>query len=199
MKNTKYIIAGLFMIMSLSGKSQMVDFYSSINYSISVPMGQTADHVSNTSFRGVSFEFGRFLTNDLSVGFLISWTVFNEEFPKDTYEFDNNFRLTGKKYNYINAFPLMAAGRYHFMPGSVFRPYAGAGIGAYIINKTTEMGVYSDENKNWHFGIYPEAGFLIEMTNEVFFNLGARYNHAFKAGGDSHSWLGIQAGVTFIY
>ena len=198
MKKAIYIIAGLFLIMGLNAKSQVVDFYSTINYSISVPLGETADFISNTSFRGVSFEFGRFINDDLSVGFLISWAVFNESFPEDTYEFEN-LRLTGKKYHYINAFPLMAAGRYYFMPGSAFRPYAGAGIGAYIINKSTDMGLYRDQNKNWHFGIYPEGGILIQMGNEAFFNLGARYNHAFKSGGDSHSWLGLQAGVTFIY
>ena len=128
MKKAKYIIAGLFIIVGLNAKSQVVDFYSTINYSISVPLGETADFVSNTSFRGVSFEFGRFINDDLSVGFLISWAVFNESLPKDTYELENNLRLTGKKYNYINAFPLMAAGRYHFMPGAAFRPYAGVRI-----------------------------------------------------------------------
>ncbi len=198
MKKIKYIIAGVCLMLALNVSSQMVDFYGSMNYGISVPMGQTADYISNTSFRGISFEFGRFLTDDISLGFLISWIAFNESFPSETYEFDN-IRLTGKRYNYINAFPLMVAGRYYFMPGAIFRPYAGAGTGAYIINKTTDMGLYRDQNKNWHFGIYPEAGFIIEMGREAFFNLGVRYNHAFKAGGDSHSWLGIQAGVSFIY
>ena len=93
----------------------------------------------------------------------------------------------------------MASGRYYFMRGAILRPYAGAGAGAYIINKTTDMGLYRRQNKNWHFGLYPEAGILVQMGREAYFNLGARYNHAFKADGESHSWLGIQAGVCFVY
>ncbi|MCK4751718.1 MAG: hypothetical protein KAT15_31900, partial [Bacteroidales bacterium] len=115
-----------------------------------------------------------------------------------TYELDN-LRLYGKRYNYINAFPLMAAGRYYLRPGAALRPYVGAGLGAYIINKTTDFGLYREQNKNWHFGIYPEAGFIVQMGQEAFFNVAARYNYAFKSAGESHSWLGIQTGVTFIY
>jgi len=198
MKNLRYILAGLIMIMAINANSQMVDYYSSVNYSIGIPMGSTGDYISNPSFRGFSFEFGRFMTDDLSVGFLVSWQVFNESFEKQTYTFDN-LMLTGKRYNYINAFPLMAAGRYHFLPGAVARPYAGAGMGAYIINKTTDFGLYRDQNKNWHFGLYPEVGVLVQMGQEAFFNLNARLNQAFKSGGDSHTWIGIQAGVSFIY
>lgn len=185
-------------MLALNANSQILDFYSSMNYGISVPMGETADYIKNTSFRGFSFEFGRFMTDDISIGFLFAWNVFYEDFPRATYEFEN-LRMTGKKYHYINVFPLMATGRYYFMRGAIFRPYAGAGTGAYIINKATDMGLYRDQNKNWHFGIYPEAGFIVEMGREAFFNVGARYNHAFKSGGDSHSWLSIQTGVTFIY
>jgi opacity protein-like surface antigen len=198
MKTLKYILPLFGLMAAMNANSQMVDYYSSVNYSISVPLGPTADYISETSFRGFSFEFGRFLNDDLSIGFLFQWNVFYEGFPEKTYEFEN-LRLTGKRYNYVNAFPLMAAGRYYFMPGSAFRPYGGLGMGAYIINKTTDMGLFRDTNKNWHFGLAPEAGFLLEMGREAFFNLGARYNYAFKSGGDSHSWLGFQAGVTFIY
>ncbi|MCK4746806.1 MAG: hypothetical protein KAT15_07225, partial [Bacteroidales bacterium] len=111
MKELKYILVGLSLMLVLNANSQVVDYYSSVSYAISVPLGETADYISNTRFRGFSFEFGRFMTEDISIGFLFAWNVFNEEFPRDTYEFDN-LRLTGQKYHYINAFPLMASGRY---------------------------------------------------------------------------------------
>ncbi len=198
MKNIKYILAGLLMMLALDANSQMVDYYSSVNYSMGIPLGSTADYISNPSFRGFSFEFGRFLSDDLSIGFMVAWNVFNESFDTDTYELEN-IRLTGKRYNYINAFPIMASGRYHLRPGAALRPYVGAGMGAYIINKKTDFGLYSEENKNWHFGLYPELGFIAQMSNELFFNIGAKLNQAFKSGGDSHTWISIQAGVSFIY
>jgi len=199
MKNIKYILAGFILMMAIGANAQMVEYYSSVNYSMGISMGSTADYISKPSFRGFSFEFGRFVNDDLSVGFLVSWQVFNESFDRQTYELENNLLLNGKRYNYINAFPLMAAGRYYLMPGGAVRPYVGAGIGAYIINKTTDFGLYRDQNKNWHFGLYPEVGLTAQMGTETFFNLGAKLNQAFKSGGDSHTWITIQAGVTFMY
>ncbi len=198
MKNIRYIVLGLSLMVALNGAAQLVDYYSTVNYGISVPMGDTRDFISNTSFRGFSFEFGRFFTGEISVGFLFAWSVLNESFPRDTYEFED-LTLTGNLYRYINAFPLMAVGRYYFSPDSKFRPYLGLASGAYVINKVSDFGVHRFENKNWHFGLAPEAGLIIGISAEAYFNLGARYNHAFKSGGDTHSWLGIQAGVTFIY
>jgi opacity protein-like surface antigen len=198
MKKLKYILAGLSMMLALNTNAQILDLYSSLNYGISVPTGETADYIGNTSFRGFSFEFGRFMNDDVTLGLLLSWNVFYEEFDRDTYEFDQ-VTITGKKFHYINAYPLMVTGRYYFLRGGIFRPYLGAGTGAYIINRTTDMGLYRNQNKNWHIGICPEAGAILELGREAHFNLGLRYNHAFKAGGDSHSWLGISTGVTFIY
>jgi outer membrane protein W len=163
-------------------------------------VGVTRDFISNSSFRGFSFEFGRFFTKEISVGFLFAWSVFHESFPRDTYEFED-LTMTGNLYRYINAFPLMSVGRYYFSPGpdSKFRPYLGLASGAYVINKVSDFGVHRYEYKNWHFGLAPEAGLIIRLGAEAFFNLGARYNHAFKSVGDTHSWIGIQAGVSFIY
>ncbi len=198
MKNLRYIVLGLSLMVALNGTAQIVDYYSTVDYSIAVPMGDTKDFISNTSFRGFSFEFGRFFNEEISLGFLFAWSVFNESFPRDTYELED-LTLTGNLYRYINAFPLMAMGRYNFSPDSRFRPYVGLASGAYVINKVSDFGVHRFENKNWHFGLAPEAGLIIGFGEEAFFNLGARYNYAFKSGGDTHSWLGIQTGVTFIY
>ncbi len=198
MKNIRYIVLGLSLMIALNGNGQEVDYYSTVNYGISVPLGDTRDFIANTSFRGFSFEFGRFLTEEISIGFGFAWSVFNESFPRDTYELED-LTLTGNLYRYINAFPLMAIGRYYFNPDSQVRPYVGLASGAYVIAKVSDFGVHRFENKNWHFGVAPEAGVIIGIGTEAFVNLGARYNHAFKSGGDTHSWLSIQAGVTFIY
>ena len=198
MKNIRYIVLGISLITVLNGAAQVVDYYSTVNYGISVPLGDTKDFISNTSFRGYSFEFGRFFTEEISVGFMIAWSVFNESFPRDTYELED-LTMTGNLYRYINAFPLMAMGRYYFSPDSKFKPYLGLASGAYVINKVSDFGVHRYENKNWHFGLAPEAGLILGIGAEAYFNLGARYNHAFKSGGDTHSWLSAQAGVTFIY
>ena len=198
MKNIKYLILGSCMILSPIATAQVVDYYSTVNYAVSIPFGDTRDFISNTSFRGFSFEFGRFFTEEISLGFMFAWSVFHESFPRDTYEFED-LTLTGNLYRYINAFPLVAVGRYTFYPESRLRPYLGLASGAYVINKVTDLGVHRFEHKNWHFGLAPEAGLIIGIGAEAHVNVAARYQHAFESGGDSHSWLSLQAGISFIY
>ena len=198
MKNIKYIALAISLITVLKSSAQVVDYYSTVNYAVGIPLGDTREFISNTSFRGFNFEFGRFFTEEISVGFLFAWSVFNESFPRDTYELED-ITLTGTLYRYINAFPLMAVGRYHFNPESKFRPYLGLASGAYVINKVSDFGVHRFENKNWHFGLAPDVGLIYELSQEAFLNLGSRYNYAFKSGGDTHSWVSVHAGVSFIY
>ena len=110
MKHIKYILLGLSLVVALNGTAQVVDYYSTVNYGVAVPLADTRDFISNPSIRGFSFEFGRFFTEEMSVGFLFAWSVFNESFPRGTFVFDD-LTLTGKLYRYINAFPIMALGR----------------------------------------------------------------------------------------
>ena len=198
MQRIRYIVLGISLMVAFNGTAQVVDYYSTVNYGLSIPAGETGNFISNMSFRGFSVEFGRFLTEEISIGFLFAWSVFHENFPRNTYDLED-LTITGNLYRYINAFPLMAIGRYYFSPDSQFRPYVGLASGAYVINKVSDIGVHRFEDKNWHFGLAPETGLIIGMGEEAFLNMGARYNHAFKSGSDSHSWLSVQAGVTFIY
>jgi hypothetical protein len=198
MRKIKYIFLVISLLTALKSPAQVVDYYSTVNYALGIPLGDTREFTANTSFRGFNFEFGRFFTEEISVGFLFAWSVFNESFPRDTYELED-ITLTGNLYRYINAFPLLAVGRYHFNTESKFRPYLGLASGAYVINKVSDFGVHRFENKNWHFGLAPDAGLIFELGQEAFINFGGQYNYAFKSGGDKHAWISIHTGVTFIY
>jgi outer membrane protein W len=198
MKNISKIILGMSLIVTLNGNAQVVDYYSTVNYAFGLPLGETRDFISNASFRGFSFEFGRFFTGELSFGFLFAWNVFHESLPRDTYELED-MTFTGNLYRYINAFPLLAVARYHFSPDSRFRPYLGLASGAYVVNKVSDFGLHRFEHKNWHFGLAPEAGLIIGIGDEAHVNLGVRYHHAFPSGGEVHSWLSAQTGITFVY
>ena len=95
MKTLKFILAGILVMLAIDSNAQIMDYYSSVNYTMGIPLGSTSDYIGQASFRGASFEFGRFMNDDLSVGFLLSWSVFYEGFDTDTYTFDNLI-LTGK-------------------------------------------------------------------------------------------------------
>ncbi len=170
-----------------------------IAYSTAAPLGSTGDYISNYSWRGMSIEGRYFIQTNMSLGFYTAWNVFNQSLTDHEQDFGNGF-LYGKQYRYINAYPILMVGHYHFLPNSAVRPYLGAGIGTYSMNRRTEMGLYYSETKSWHFGVQPEAGLWFDVAPYVNLMIAAKYNYAVKTNkSDAYSFLNINIGMTFVY
>ena len=83
-------------------------------WDISFPMSDTKTFIgdSSTSLRGFTFEYRRFVREQVSVGLYFGWHVFDGEavstvdLDSENMGYDGN--LTGKHWNYINSFPIMA-------------------------------------------------------------------------------------------
>ena len=170
-----------------------------IAYSTAAPLGKTGDYIGNYSWRGMSVEGRYFIQTNLSLGFYTAWNVFNETLSDHEQNFENGV-LYGKQYRYINAYPILMMGHYHFLPNSAVRPYLGAGLGVYSMNRRTEMGLYYSETKSWHFGVQPEAGLWFDVAPYVNLMIAAKYNYAVKTNkSDAYSFLNINIGMTFVY
>ena len=195
MKKIKLLIAISALLVSLNSFGQ--EFYTNITYDMSLPVGSTADFISKTSFRGVSFNLGRFITNEIAIDLRYSWNTFYEDKDFETYTNDDGSgSITGKQYRYINAFPLTAGARYVMSPSSIFSPYFAAGLGAYKIRERVDMGIYTSEDRYWHFGFFPEIGLYYDFAYSVGLNVYARYDYAVKTK-DSGSYSYIAFGVGF--
>ena len=194
----KYLISVTAILLSLNGFGQ--EFFTNLTYNMSVPLGSTKDFVGKTSFRGFSFELGRYITDEIAVDIRFSWHVFYEAYPFGEYDLsDGTSTIYGKPFKYINSFPMTVGIKYIFSSGGDFLPYAGAGLGAYKINERTDMGIYYVENKQWHFGIYPEVGMFYQFSYSLGLNVFARYEYAFKAGDTtSHSYINFGIGLHFL-
>ena len=197
MKKIKLLIATVALLISANGFGQF--WYSTLTYDVSVPLGNTADYVSETSFRGASFRVGRYLTDNLATDMRFSWATFYEARGNETYSIDDGTAdITGKQFRYINAFPWTVGLTYFLNSSSDFQFYFSGGIGAYKINERTDMGIYYVEDKVWHFGMYPEIGFNYDVSYSMALNLFARYEYALAAKNTtSHSWLAIGIGLHF--
>ena len=167
---------------------------------MSVPLGNTSDFISKTSFRGMTLRVGRFVTDDLAVDVRFSWNTFYEAKDFETYTSeDGTSSVTGKQFKYINSFPLTAGARYVLNSSSDFSPYFAGGLGAYKINERVDMGIYYNEDKIWHFGFYPEIGFIYDFSYSVGLNVYARYDYALKTkDATSHSFLVFGIGLHFM-
>ncbi len=197
------IQTGIFiLLLTISGfYGQMVSGQNHIqlSYDYSFPTGETADYMGVSSFRGGSFEFGHHLTDRMSVGLKVGLHTFYEELEKDTYT-DGNVTIYGKQFRYMNSFPALAIFQYNLM-GEESRviPYGKLGIGAYYFQKRTDLGLYTFTNKyQWSFGLQPEAGVLIPLTENIRINFNSRYNYIFENKEiGTQGYVSISLGIMF--
>jgi outer membrane protein W len=197
MKMIKSGMSLLALLFSLQAWSQQ--FSTSILYNISVPVSNTADYLSTTSFRGVTISPRVFLSERFSVGVSAGWQVFYEKRAPEAYV-DDNLTLYGTQFRYINAFPLYLSPQFHLPVVAGFKPYAGLGIGTTYVNQTTNMGLYAFQSRDWLPGVYPEVGFTFPFRNDWHLTLSGKYNHMF--GGrelPTQAYWGINAGFTHFF
>ena len=57
-----------------------------------------------------------------------------------------------------------------------FRPFIGAGLGPYFINRSLDFGVYSITEYTTQFGFYPELGFSYWVNSGFALSLNGKYN-----------------------
>ena len=171
-----------------------------VSYNIGLPVGGTADYISQPSFRGFGLEGRGFIKDNLSYGGSFNWAVFYEEVGPDEWQREGeDGTVYGKQYRYINSFPLMATMHYYFGEWDATRFYAGGGIGANIINQRTDVGIYVVKDEKWRFGLAPEIGVLIPFNFSSSINLSLQYQYAVKAGdSDAVSYLNFKIGFAFM-
>ena len=198
MKKINIIITVSALLISLNSYGQF--FYTNVTYNMSVPVGNAADFISKTSFRGLTFNLGRFVTDELAMDLRFSWNTFYEARDIETYVSDDGAEaITGTQFRYINTFPLTAGVRYVMNSSSSFSPYFAAGLGAYKLNERTDMGIYYDESKIWHFGFYPEIGLYYDINYNAALNVYARYDYALKTkDASAHSYIAFGIGFHFM-
>jgi hypothetical protein len=193
MKYILTLIITVFISVSSFGQS----IYTA-NYTMSFGVGETAEYINSASFRGVTFEGRGFLSDQFSLGGLFSWSTFYEELAGASFT-ENSMTVTGTQYRYINAFPILFQGHY-YLGDDEYEPrvYLGGGFGAYKINQRFNIGVWSLEERNWHFGLSPEVGLLLPVSMDTQFNISFRYHYVFKAKDTiDHSWFGLSLGLAW--
>jgi len=192
----KYIIIlSAAIMLSVTGYSQSL---YSLNYNVSFSSGETAKFIQNTSFRGFTFEGRGFISEQVSIGGLFNWSTFYEKLAGAEYT-RGTATVTGNQYRYINAFPMLFQAHYYLQDDEYEpRVYMGGGVGPYIINQRVNIGVWTANEDNWHFGISPEVGLLFPVSMTTSFNLSVRYHYVFKAKNTvDHSWFGLTAGFAW--
>ena len=194
MKKTSIVF--IFLAVPFISMAQLSLF--NLNYSMSVPLGETSDYIGNTSFRGASFEGRAFLNDNISVGGYIGWNVFDETKHNADYS-GQGVDVHGTQFRFLNLLPIQVIGHYYL--GGDFEkitPYVGLGAGTTHSLQRVEIGLVAFENNNWHLSFSPEVGVYIPINYNVGFNVSARYDYAVKSNDYTYSNLTFNIGFSFL-
>jgi len=193
MKYITTIIIALLITASANSQSLFM-----MNYSMGFSTGETSDYIGSPSFRGFNIDGRYFINDQFSLGGAFTWQTFYEKLAGASYTNDN-LTITGTQYRYLNAYPILFNAHY-YLGYNIMKPrvYMGAGVGPYVMNQRTNVGIFSIENNYWHFGISPEIGLLYPFNENTKLNIGVKYHYVFKAKKTiDYSWFGLNIGFAW--
>lgn len=171
--------------------------FTSLQYTVGVPLGNLADHTSNISGRGITFDFRTEIEPSLSIGINLGYSTFYEREEYDSYS-QGTATLTGIQYRYNNMFPMMLNAHYTIGTGAIM-PYVGLGAGTIFNLRDTKMGLFSVKENTWHFLLSPELGFVMDLSAEIGIKINAIYDNAFKTRDmDGFGNLRLNIGLVFL-
>lgn len=178
-------------------QAQRSDFI--ISYPIGFPMSNLKDYTTQTSFRGINFEFNRRIKPYLDAGIETGWNVFYQREEFKVYN-DGTQSISGVQYRYTNAVPILAGVKYYKENSSIAEPYIGLGIGTLYVDRSTDFGLYRFSTDAWQFCIRPELGVILHAKHDPSIGalIGVKYYSAFNSNDlDGQSYLTLNVGIVF--
>ena len=194
----------LILIITASVSAQSL---GSLTYNMSIPTDKLGDYIDKTSFKGFGLEGRWFSNKNISFGLSFAWTVFDQRVgdPIQIVQDGVSGTVSGTQVRVVNSLPILATA--HFYTGKrrdQFRLYFGAGVGTYYIMQRLEIGLVAFESNNWHLGVAPEVGVLLNFSREFTMIVNTKYNYAFSAGtslggGDDNTYAYWGINVGFVW
>ena len=135
---------------ALPGRAQLIQ---------TVPLGSAfADKASGW---GMNFEGGYFVTPEITVGAFISYQTNIESIGRQTLQLGSGAAMTTAQKHTLFELPFGVVGRYNFLKGSVFQPYAGLRIGADYAEMSSYYYTIQQYQDTWGVYLSPEIGVSI--------------------------------------
>lgn len=165
-----------------------------LNWEPGTPVG--SNFVSQFSWRGGSFGYSRFISDNTTVGVEMNWNSYYEYKPSQTYT-QGTIAVTTDFYKYLYSLPLTIRAAHYFKTSfNKMMPYIGLGIGTAYGEQKLFYNIYESGTNNWGFCVIPEIGTNIRLSDNQqapLINLGVRYKYS------TNSWkdVGLSGVSTF--
>lgn len=151
-----------------------------LNYEVSSPLGSFSDRfVSDTSWRGLSFESRSMIHPAVSAGFGFAFNRFEQTYSNVSVATASGGVLSGPVYRYADQFALKALVHGYLLEGPL-RPYLGLGIGGVWSYSHSQSADLASPDNGFDFILSPEAGLIFAMARggaSAGLNLAVRYNY----------------------
>jgi hypothetical protein len=157
--------------------------------------------IHNTSLLGFGLDVRKFVSSTVSVGASLGHQVFYWK-TGESLSLENGF-FGSTPYRYLNTLPLMLNSHYYLNLSNGFKSYLGLNIGGYYAWQRAEMGIVVKEDRQWRWGLAPEAGILLPV-GAMHMNMGTKLNYLGLPGestlGDPRKQLFISffIGLSFV-
>ena len=150
------------------------------NYEMSSAVGSFSDDfVSDTSWRGFSFEARSMVKERLSAGISFTYNRFDQTYSNLTLDRPNGGTISGPVYRYSDQLAVKGLLHAYFSDGPI-QPYAGVGIGgvwSYAYAQTADLANADD---GFDFIVSPEVGLTLTAArgaSSLGLNAALRYNY----------------------
>ena len=151
----------------------------SINYQMSVPVGESRDFIPSMSFEGININWAYFVMDNVSVGLDLSYNNYTHKVGQRIYRPDANTAINAAQYRYTQSIPIKVQAKYFLNPfGPNIQAYTGLGIGALSAGEHIIIQDIDVWDNNWGFLLSPEIGVLIPFGADNYWgaNITAGYN-----------------------
>lgn len=193
----KHIIILAIICLTVSHASLAQNSLFSLNYAVTVPLGNTNDYIDQMSGRGFVLEYQKFVNERWAFGGEIGHTTLYKKEANKVYT-EGTASLSGVQYRYQYNWPIMVTANYYVMTGEALRPYFGLGMGTVAHDRQIDMGIFTSQETHWQFALRPEFGLYYQASEGVGFRFGAKYYQSFESGSlAGQSNLGLNFGIVF--
>ncbi len=153
-----------------------------IAWNMSLGVGDTFDFASNYSFRGVSLEARYALVPKLSIGIRGAWHVLDEK-EDDVTATRGTATVTGTQIRTVNFVPILATFTYTLRDLLMLdsQLWFSLGVGTYYIERELVVGLFSNRDTQWHFGLAPEIGLGLPVSRQMLVFTSVVFNVALES------------------
>jgi hypothetical protein len=146
--------------------------YLGVEYNVTVPRGETAEFVDETSYTGMGFSF--FVPDTTNFTWGVSFQLLGWMESEDFVSIEKDGAIfSGPQERTYLVYPFQFKGRYQIGPFP-FKPYLGVGAGIAYVEQTDSLGFFVERDIENQGVLSSEIGFIYYM-GRINVNFGSHY------------------------